>query len=99
MTQRQPTMSKQSKREYLRRKRWEYRLCIDRRQKHEIISELMLMCEISNKHTIHLLNTKDSTIAKSQQSVYLSGFKIPHLLYTYNLTYFKTSKFRLVELL
>lgn len=36
MNQRGPIRSKQAKREFLKRKRWEYRFCINRRQKHEI---------------------------------------------------------------
>ncbi len=59
MTQRRPTMSKRSKREYLSRKRWEYRFCINRRQKHEIIAELAQTCGYSNKYAIRLLNAKE----------------------------------------
>ena len=51
-------MSKQAKKEFLRRKRWEYRLCINRRQESEIIAELAQTCDYSNKYAIRLLNAR-----------------------------------------
>ena len=46
------------KKEFLKKKRWEYQFCVNRRQKHEIIAELSQTCDYSNKYAIRLLNAK-----------------------------------------
>ena len=51
-------MSKSAKKEFLKKKRWEYRLCVNRRQKHELIAELAQTCDYSNKYAIRLLSAK-----------------------------------------
>lgn len=66
-------MSKHAKREFLRRKRWEYRFCINRRQKHEIIAELAETCDYTNKYAIRLLNAKEFPLKetpKPRQGLY-----------------------------
>ena len=42
----------------MKRKRWEYRFCVNRTQKHEIIAELAQTCDYSNKYAIRLLNAR-----------------------------------------
>ena len=52
------------KKEFLKKKRWEYRFCVNRRQKHEIIAELSQTCDYANKYAIRLLSEKAFPLKK-----------------------------------